>query len=293
MQIYAGYLDRVYNPKMPVSYNSLDKQKSRYTKKRPASVLTRAKYSAKSAKTNRALITGNAQDILALKRLIPPAIYCDYQNTGGYSPFITGAPAPFFNILVQPLMTPNLWAQVLRQDPNVEAASATMVKRMQLNLRYTLGEANWCQITTFVVSLRKDAADREVSEATLVSGKDYIYNGALEMQNARLNPAVFKVHYARNVSLMSNAWEQPKATAGDSVFAGNPETTYAKGQVNMDLNYKLRQPTGTRWRIMEQKQLEPQQRLFLLTFFKGQTKEVDDVGTKVVWDALYTTMNAS
>lgn len=278
---------------MPVSYNSLDKQKARYTKKRPASVLTRAKYSAKSAKINRTLITGNAEDIRALKRLIPAPIYCDWQNTGGYAPFINNAPEEFFNILVQPLMTPNLWTSVLRQDPNVEAASSTLLKRLELNLRYTLGEGNWCQITTFVVSLRKDAADRVVSEATLVAGKDYIFNGAQTQMNPRLNSDVFKVHYVRNVSLMSNAWEQEKATAGNSVFAGNPETTYAKGQVKLDLNYNLRQPTGTRWRIMTQDQLMPQQRLFLMTFFRGQTAGVDDLPTRVDWDALYTTLNSS
>lgn len=279
--------------KMPrITFNRLSRRKSNIRRK-GTSTTTRAKYAPKTARVNRSLIKSNAYAIQAVKRMIPPPIYTDYQYSGGYAPLIGTAPNPFFAIQQAQLMTPNLWAEVLRQDPNVVAASSTLVKRMQINLRYSLGEANWCQITTFVVSIRKDAANRVINQAELVSGEDYIYSGAQQQLNPRLNPAVFKVHYVRDVSLMSNAWQTSAATAGNSTFAGNPNTTFAKGQVNMKPNFRLRQPTGTRWRIMDQSQLVPSQRLFLLTFFRGQTNDVDDDPVRVDWDALYTCYNAS
>lgn len=117
-----------------------------------------------------------------------------------------------------------------------------------MNLRYSLGESDWCQITTFIVALRKDAADREITFANLTPGEDFIYSGLQQQFNPRLNSAVFSIKYVRNVSLMSNAWLQPKAEVGGSTFVGNPSTTLRKGQVNMKLDYKIRQPLGTPWR---------------------------------------------
>jgi len=278
-----------------VTFNRLTKKRST-TRKRRTSTIVRAKYKPKTTTANRSLIQSNAYAIRAVKRMMPPPIYSDYQGTGGYGPFITGAPAPFFNILSQELMHPNLWAEVLRQDPTVIASSSTLVKRMQINLRYTLGAANWCQITTFIVSLRKDAADKVVNEAGLTAGQDYITMnpGNAQQFNPRLNPSVFRTHYVRNVSLMSGAWGQPTAALpGGEPIVANSATTYAKGSVNMNLNFRLRQPTGTRWRIMTQEQLSPHQKLYLLTFFRGQTDEPDDDPTRVDWDALYTCYNAS
>lgn len=162
-----------------------------------------------------------------------------------------------------------------------------------MNLRYSLGESDWCQITTFVVALRRDAADRDITFSNLVAGDDYIFSGSQQEFNPRLNPAVFSVKYVRNISLMSNAWLVPKAEVGTSVFAGNPATTYAKGQVNMQLGYRIRQPLGTLWRQMVQEQFQPTQRLYLISFFRGQTAEVDDLAPRVDYDNLITCFNAS
>lgn len=278
-----------------VTFNRLTKKRAT-SRRRKTSTIVRAKYAPKTTRANRSLIKSNAFAIRAVKRMMPPPIYTDYQYTSAQAPFLTSAPNPFFNISSNELMHPNLWAEVLRQDPTVVRGSSTLVKRMQMNLRYTLGEANWCQITTFVVSLRKDAANRVVSEATLTAGEDYITlnPGNLQQFNPRLNPAVFKVHYVRNVSLMNSAWAQPAPQlAGGESLVANSATTYAKGQVNMKLNFRLRQPTGTRWRTMTQEQLSPYQKLYLLTFFRGQTDQPDDDPTRVDWDALYTCYNAS
>lgn len=284
-----------------VTYNRLARKRSSVRKRR-TSVAVRAKYAPKTAAVNRSLIRSNAASIRAVKRMIPPPVYCDFQFTKAFSPFLSDVPpGNYFNIQTAELMTPKssgqpsqfLWQPCLRQDPNVLSASSTLVKRMQINLRYSLGQSNWCQISTFVVTLRKDAANRIVTQNGLSPDEDYVYNS--QNYNPRLNSAVFKVHYVRHISLMSNAWEQPKAEVNNAEFAGNPNTTWAKGQVNINCNVRLRQPIGTPWVQMTQDQLSPNQRYYLVSFFKGQQNvdDVDGTAPRVDWDILYTTFNAS
>lgn len=286
-----------------VTFGRLSKRKS-HTRKRRSSTTTRARYMPKTTRANRSLIKSNARDIRIIRRMIPPSVYCDFQYTNAYAPFLTDIPpGNYFNILTADLMSPKglpaqpgqappiLWDACLRQDPNVLLSSQTLVKRMAINFRYSLGQSNWVQISNFVVTIRKDAANRVINQANLTPDEDYIYND--QNYNPRLNPAVFKVHYVRHLSLMSNAWMQPKATVGTDVFAGNPNTTWAKGSCNIHTNVRMRQPIGTPWIDMNQSQLPPHQRYYLLTFFKGQSNNPDDDPPRLDWDALYTTFNSS
>lgn len=282
-----------------VTFNRLSTRRAR-TKRRRSSTAVKAKYMPKTTRANRSLIKSNAAAIRTIRRMIPPAVYCDFQYTSAYSPFLDNAPGNYFNIFASDMMSPRdqqqppqiLWQPVLRQDPNVLNASKTLVKRFKLNLRFSLGESNWCQISTFLVTLRKDAANRVVSQNGLILDEDYVYSD--QNFNPTLNSQVFKCHFVRHVSLMSNAWQQPKTTIGTGTeFVGNPNTTLKKSQVNVKCNISLRQPIGTPWVQMSQDQLPPHQRYYLLTFFKGNTNGVDDDPPRVDWDALYTTYNAA
>ena len=284
-----------------VTKNNLGKF-ARSNRRKRTSVATRAKYQKPTARNQKSQILGNALAIRTMKKLMPQPIYTDWQ----YSDVLRSAvPDTSFSETTRfvQLMSPydpddlaELWQPVLRQDENVIESSATKVLRMQLNLRYRLGQSNWAQFTTFVVSLRRDATD--TNPANLVKGEDYIVNAGDDF-NVRLNPAVFKVHYARNVSLMYNAWVQPAATVGQTVFAGNPNTTFAKGQVNMKLNFNIRQPTrGESWTKMFQSQMPPSQRMFLITFIVQQgAAPIQPPGVpdsaRLNFDALYTCYNAS
>lgn len=273
-----------------VTFNRLTRNKASQ-KRRRTSAITRSKYRPKTAAANRSLIKSNAYAIRAVKRLLPPSIYTDYQLTGAYGPFLSPAPGNYFNIFAVELMTPFTWSPVLRADNNVLESSMTLIKRMQLNLRHQLGESNWCQITTFVVSIRRDSANRIISQATLSTPQDYIYND--QNFNVRLSPNLFKVHWVTNVSLMANSWQQEKAEVGGVGIAFNPAKTLTKSQVNMNLNYKIRQPSGTSWKNMNQEQFPPHQRLYLLSFFKGNTNEGDDNPPRVDYDSLVTCFNSS
>lgn len=284
-----------------VTKNNLGKF-ARSNRRKRTGVVARAKYQKPTAGNQKKQILGNALAIRAIKRIMPKPVYTDWQYSQTLRASVPDTSVSETLRFVQ-LMSPfdpdtqtPLWKGVLRQDVNVTESSATRVLRMQLNLRYRLGQSNWAQFTTFVVSLRRDATD--VNPSALVPGEDYVTNLGDDF-NVRLNPAVFKVHYARNLSLMYNAWVQPASSIGNTVFAGNPNTTFAKGQVNMKLNFNIRQPTrGDSWTTMFQSQFPPSQRMFLLCFMvqQGATPatppDVPD-SARVNFDALYTCYNAS
>lgn len=274
--------------------NALTKMSRTRVRRRRTSVVKRAKFQKPTARNQKSQIMGNALAIRSLKRLMPPPVYTDYQYSRGYGPFFGQDPTNYTSILSDKLMNPTQWVPCLRQDVNALQSSTTLVKRLQINLRYDLGQSNWVQATTYIVSLRRDAANRDPFDpATLVAGDDFIVS-TQQRQNARLNPSVFKVHAYRNVSLMSGTWRQPEVVAGNATFTSNSATTFAKGQLNLKLNFRLRQPTTQQnWKVMEQDQLSPWQRLYILTFFTGSTNEVDDDPPAVFYDCLYTCYNSS
>lgn len=222
---------------------------------------------------------------------MPPAVYTDYQYGFGQGPFLTSAPQPYFSLISNEIMSPSFWTPVLRQDANALESSSTYVKRMQMNLRYSLGASNWVQITTFLVTIRKDATNRVPNQQGLTEGDDYIYSPT-EQLNVRLNPSVFKVLYTRSISLMAGAWKQEAFATGGETLVAQSTSTFAKGQVNIKPNMKIRQPLGTSWKLMDQSQFGPSQRYFLLSFFKGQTAAVDDDPPGVDADILFTCYNS-
>ena len=228
--------------------------------------------------------------------MLPPPIYTDWQYSGTL--FAAAEDDSFTTTIEQvQLMSPNLWAGVLRQDVNAIESSSTLVKRMQMNLRYTLQASSWAQYTTFVVSIRPDAVNRVINQANLVEGQDYIRSLGQEF-NVRLNPAVFKCHYVRNVSLTKNGWLDPSVSIQQTPASFNPQTTMAKGQVNMKLNFRIRQPVqGTSWTAMSQNQFGPNHRLFLLTFIVQQAQGISQpTKTEVArldFDAMYVCYNSS
>lgn len=279
-----------------VTFNRLSKKKSTVRRRR-TSVIKRAKFQAPTARNQKKQIMGNALAIRSIRRLMPPPVYTDYQYGGTlFATFDPASPSAFSNSLLSvQLMSPALWNPVLRQDVNVVESSTTKILRMQLNLRYALGESSYAQFTTFVVTIRPDAVNRVINAAGLDVGQDYIYSTSQNF-NVRLNPSVFKVHYVRNVSLTKNGWLDGTTSVGGAPASFNPQTTMAKGQVNMKLNMRIKQPVlGTSWTAMTQAQLGPSQRYFLITFV-NQIASNPSGPTEIArldFDNLYTCFNAA
>lgn len=233
----------------------------------------------------------NAQAIRAVRRMMPPPVYTDYQLRGTLDSLVVPGDDSFqLNIQSQSLMSPFQWTQVLRKDPDVLNQVTTRVLRQQINLRYALELSNRAQVSLFVVSFRKNAANR--SPAGLIDGEDYI-RGATEY-NVRLNPAVFKVHYTRDVSLTRNGWNTAPAAAGGALFAGNPETTFKKGQITMKLNTTMREPNGGFWSQMNIDQQPYYNKYWLIAFFYQQgTGLTANQGARVEYDILTTCYNTA
>lgn len=281
-----------------VTYNRLTTKKSR-TRRRGTSTITKAKYQKPTARNQKKQILSNAYAIRALKRIMPRSVLTDWQYTDVLRPSIPDGNV-LESILAVQLMSPfdpannqAFWQPVLRQDDNVIQSSATRVLRMSMNLRWRLGISEWAQMTTFIVTLRKDATDAIPNAMT--KGVDYVVNGGDDFL-PRLNSAIYKVHFVRNVSLMTNSWVNPAAAVGGVPLATQPGLTFAKSQVNMKLNLNIRQPSqGASWTAMDQSQFGPTQRYFLVTFFvqKASIQAPSNDGARCNFDALYTCYNSS
>lgn len=283
-----------------VTFNRLTKKRATY-KRRRSSVLTKAKFKPKTARANRSLIKGNAAAIQAIKRIMPRPVYTDYQLSFTQQATLSAAASGLYmSYASTELMRLNDWVPVLRQDANAIASSATRILRMQANMRYAIQESSTVQITAFVVTIRKDAADVDVDNLT--EGDDYIYAKGGSATNPdlgtvpRLNSNVFKVLYTRNVTLMSNGFLQPLVPsegANPVAIVSNSSNTQAKGQINIKLNWSVRQPSAAlQWKNMLQEQLSPYQQMYLLTFFRGITPSADASAPRVDCDCLFTAYNS-
>lgn len=184
------------------------------------------------------------------------------------------------------------WVPVMRQDPVVLQQSQTFVKRMQLNMRYALNDADFVGINMFVVTLRKNAAGFDPFVTAPVLNRDWIENAEAQGFNVRLNSAIYKVHFARYITLTANNLLSPPES-GQNV--GNPYTTWKKGQINIPMNLTVRQPalfgagTGS-WSNLSQEDLPYYAKYYLMmyaTFGGGGTRPA------VTYDGLAVCINSS
>ena len=260
--------------------NGLRKTRNTRKRRRSASVGLRARYAPKTARVNRSLIKGNARTIARLKALMPAPIHCDWQqlNTILCDTSTTQNPVTFTNN-GRTLTDFGNWVNVLRQSQVVSAKSSTTVYRMSINFRVSLFQSYWAQVTIFVVTLRRDFANRN-PEGTdiLVLGGDYNGNRLTAtpdpnfMQNIRLNPAIFKVHYCRNITLAQGGYGSPPTQIGGNDAVSNPFATYRKGQINIKPNIKVRNPRTTLpWTSVPIEQLPPGNKYYLITAVTQQS----------------------
>lgn len=263
---------------------------SRYTaSRRPTrrrNSLLKVRYQPPTARNQRKQIMANTRQISRnTSRLRAHKVYTDWQLSD--SIFLTNA--QWHTVQLTDFST---WDSVLRQDPLVDTKSHTFIKRMQLNMRYALNEADFCGFSVFVVTLRKNAASYDPFAAQPVLGRDWIEPAGAQGFNLRLNPAIFHVHYARYLTLTNNGFPlAPVATAQ----AGNPNTTWSKGQINIPLNLSVTQPAlfaaGGSWKDLSFDDLPFYAKYYLMLYpiFTG----TGTTRPAVSYDALSTCINAA
>lgn len=273
---------------MPVRSSSLKKYTARGAKRsRRVSTATKVRYQAPTARNQKSQILANAR--LASRNaamLRTHKIYTDWQLSGSF--LLTS-----FSWSVVKLCEFTDWTSVMRQDPVVAEKSHTFVKRMQLNMRYTLNEGDFLGLNVFVVTMRKNATNIDPFSIAPVFNRDWIEPSGAQGFNIRLNSAIYKVHYARYLTLTANTLGLSPIT-GDTV--GDPNTTWAKGQINLPMNMSVTQPAlfGTdngSWKNLGQEDLPYYHKYYLMIYptFAG----TGTVRPAITYDCLSVCINSS
>lgn len=252
------------------------------------------RYQAPTARNQKRQILSNAKDIVRLRRLLPPVVYTDWQYKEGILAEISNDGQPTLGIKAFCLTDFSKWSDVLRISPSVADAVATHITRFNINMRYTLVNSDWAQITVFIVTLRKDYSNRDPTVDPLQSGADFITGEFL--LNPRLNPAIFKCHFVRNITLTKNAFLTPPVVQGTQpAFAGEPTVTFKKGNINMKPNIHVRSPSIETWKALPPNQLPFYQKYYILTFINANNTQAIAEGTqaRVDMDFLATCRNSA
>lgn len=279
-----------------VSTAALKKFTARSKKRRVANT-TRIKYQAPTARNQRKQIMTNAKSIKRLYELtLPKQVYTDWQYIG--QAFSTIDPDGNFtrSWFAFPLTSFGDWTQCLRQDDNVTVSSSTMVDRMCINMRYLLGSSNYAYFNTFIVTLRKDAANcdppLEFQQGILPTAPVDFIEGPLGT-NIRLNSALYKVHYASYNTLTDNNLTEPIRPQQNS---GNPFSTWRKAQANIKCKANVRNPVrSASWRQLPYQAQPYYRRYFLLVEITQQANQGTqaDTGAQFAFDQLATCVNSS
>ncbi len=231
--------------------------KKRRTKKFSPN-FSRIKYQPPTARNQKRQILSNANLLAKLSRQVRThKVYTDWHFSRSLD---TGQWA------VVELTDFSTWNAVLRQDLNVQTSSHTFIKRAQLNFRYALMGGDYAGYNLFIVTPRKQAGDRDPFLTPPLQGQEWIENSEIQGFNIRLNSAIWKVHYARYITLTANAFSS--APAANPV--GNPYSTWKKDQVDLPLNIKVAKPTfqgetGT-WKDVRFDQLPYYQKYYVMLY---------------------------
>lgn len=251
--------------------------------------LAKVRYQRPTARNQRAQIYRNSKIVNRLARnQLYHRVWSDYQYTGALpdTPFQWG---------VQRLMDFGLWTSVLRADAAVGRKAHTFVKRAQINFRFNLNDAAFMGVNLFIVTPRKFATGVDPWSNPPILGQDYIEPSQSQGFNLRLNSGLYKVHYARYMSLTKNSLgDQSVATSN----AGNPNTTWSKAQVNLKLNLSVTNPVARTggadtWLEVNFDDLPYYSKFYLLSYPTWQYNPGGVVAPFIGFDALYTCINSS
>lgn len=274
--------------------NPLREYTAKSKRKRTGNV-TKVRYQRPTARNQQRQIMTNARMVSKLyKAAMTKRVFCDWQATGT---FVAQPPDPQgFNRdwFCLPLTDFSQWGACLRQDANVTEGSSTYIQRMQLNMRYFLRGASYANFNVFIVTPRKDAANNDVPSRFAAQnfptpGVEYIEGP--DAYNFRLNPAVFKVHYASYKTLTNNSLQ---LEASAVTVGANPFTSMAKDQANIKCGINVRMPVlGASWTTVPYMQQAYYKRYFMLVCIVSDAPpNLTPLGTaKFTFDQLATTVN--
>lgn len=239
----------------------------------------------------------NAKSIKRLYQLtLPKQVYTDWQYVGQAFAAVDAGGAFTRTWAAFPLMSFGDWGRCLRQDDNVAESSTTFVQRLSINMRWILGNSNYAYFNVFVVTLRRDSANRdpptEFAAGLTPNDPADVIEGPLG-SNCRLNPAIYKVHYAGYHTLTDNNLTEPVVA---NQTAGNPFSTWAKKQVNIRCKCNIRNPVrSSSWIQLPYMAIPYYRRYFILVNIVQQANQGTqaDTAAQFAFDSLATCVNSS
>ena len=218
-------------------------------RRRRSSVKTRIRYQRPSARNQKRQLYSLANmAIRSSKILRAHKVYTDWSQLD--TEVATGN-----EWFIQELMNPISWAAVLRRNTDVATQSSTFLREMQFSWNCkTFTKTQPIFWNVFIVGIRKDANAWIPDPVTgLNAVRDYISQGSESL--VKLNPGIFKVHFARGFKTFPNNFADG---------AQNAFSTYRRGAVTLPLKYKLRSPADRTWKDLNQVDLPYYMRLRLL-----------------------------
>jgi len=260
------------------SYGSRRQGQRRNTTRRPrrrTSLRSKARWQAPTARNQKHQIRQLANIALRNQRLLrAQRTFCDWKLEGSNS----FAQAQF----VIDLMSPNAWSATMRQNLDVVTQQRTYIRNMSFSW-YLDGSAlaNEAQVTIFLVSIRPTAADWD---GALVNDTTFCTQG--EKNAVMLNSNVFKVHWTRQFQVFP---QQEDLASGGAAPAGNPNTQYRRGRINIKSGYSIMAPAAQTWKQLTSVQLPPHRRLYILVF--PQTVNPQSTTMTLNWGLKATTLN--
>lgn len=276
-----------------VSTNNISKFTAKKKRKRTANT-TKIRYQRPTAHNQRSQIMRNARTISKMyKAVMTKRVWCDYQLLGTL--FATLDAGNYTTSWGAWALTDfSNWSAVLRQDSNVDESSSTFLKRLSLNLRYSLNNSSWAQYNVWIVTPRKDAANLDPVASINAGQPPVIGDDFIEGPNGfnmRLNSAKFKVHFASYRTLTETTLFQ---NALPLAPAGNPSTTWSKGAANLHPNCNYRLPaTSAPWSTLPYMQQPYYSRYILLVSVvqNAPQQAQPQTGARFDFDQLATTVN--
>ena len=256
---------------------------------------TKVKYQRPTAKNQQRQIMANARMVTKLyKAAMTKRVFCDWQYVGQAKCPLPDPSGFSRNWFCFPLTDFGQWGPVLRRDDNVTDSSTTFVQRMQINMRYNLKGASWAQYNVFIVTPRKDAANNDIVARIAAgqvpqAGVEYVEGP--DAFNFRLNPAVYKVHYASYKTLTQTTLFLPAQQP-----SGNPFTTWSKGQATVKCGINVRMPVLSEpWTSLPYMQQAYYKRYFMLVCIVNDANAgISQLQTaEFNFDQLATTINDS
>jgi len=259
-----------------------------HRRRRHSVSLSKVRWQPGTARNQKKQIYNNRKEIAQLKKRTERHwVYTDYQLTT--APVATNDTFYAYRLLDFAAMRP-----VMRQDVVVQNGSHTFIKRCQINWRVMLNDSPTCYLNLFVVTPRREVGSRSFVTNPMVLDDDYIENPMQAGTLIRLNPAVVKVHFAKYATMSRSALNRG-FTVGQN--AGDPLTTWRKGQINMDLNIPVTIPTMStgisNWRQKDPNELPYYHRYQVLLFMSWDVPPPPlTAAPQFFMDTLFTCVNS-